>query len=71
MNTNILTFVQSHRCNSVLDLSKRTIPIETWKSIQELIINGVVSPPIKSIHLNKSNITETDIDHRLLSIIHL
>lgn len=65
-----LQYIQSHRCNSTLDLSNRSIPIHLWKFIQQHIKNNSFFPPIKIIDLYNSNITRDDIDPSLSVTIH-
>ena len=60
-----LQYIQSYRCNSILDLSNRLIPLHLWKLIQHHIKNQSILPPIKIIDLHNSNITPDDIDTSL------
>lgn len=62
--------IRKHRCNSVLDLTSKEISSQTWKEIQSIIIEGIW-PPITHVNLTGSNISRSDIDARIESLVQI
>ena len=61
--------IRTCRCNSVVNFNRHTIPLEVWNSIQELIINNAVYPPVTTIHLRNTNLTGENIDDKLRPMV--
>jgi hypothetical protein len=64
-----MKLIDDDRCNYYLNLSRQSIPLDVWETIQRLILSDKVYPPITTIDIKNSNLSINDVYPELRNII--
>ena len=66
---NAMKLIDINSCNYYLNLSRKTIPLDVWYTMEDLILTGKVYPSITTIDIRKSNLTINDVRPELLPMV--